>query len=808
MVLACQEALLFSEAPPISNEVTSAETRFLGARQAARTRLFSALSILAIVAVAQFVALSNQLTTQRNQTQVINIAGRQRMLAAQAADLADQLVDAADNDQRREYRNWLREDLDELTNNQRRLEDRHNDLNARGWPPAEVSELYHTGPYDVARSTRKFVRHGLSLIAAPANRLTRSNEDLFYLRDMSGSLVYSYDVVVRAYVASAEHRYDILLMYEALGLAALLLTLVLEVPLIFIPMQRAVNNSYRRLMREADSLLRAQKTARLGSWERSLATGEGWWSQQLREMAGLVDGEATPPFGSFNHPDDAAAVQEAVNRARRDDVPYSIEHRIITRAGKTLWIQHQGELTYGSDGRPTSMFGTAFDINERKLAEEQVEYAACFDAVTGLPNRMLLEDRLNQALASARRSAGIVALLSINLDRFKIITDSLGNLAGDHTLQAVSTRLKSLLRESDTVARVGGHEFAIVLSELNDGDSIGGIADKVITACALPYLIDTEEVYTTASIGIGLFPLDASESEELIRVASAAMYKAMDYPGGSYQVSAPEAHSDSFNRLSLERELRRAIERGELVLDYQPIVGMPGQVVGVEALIRWQHPLRGLTSPDIFLPLAEETGLIIPIGDWVLRTACAQAALWQRFRLPEFRIAVNISAVQFRSRKFLESVRDALASSGLPPSALELEITESIVMYDVDAAIETMRSIKDIGVALSVDDFGTGYSSLSYLKQFPIDTLKIDRSFVCGLPANRDDGAIVQAVLTLARNMGLRVVAEGVETNEQVAYLRSLECGQLQGYYFSRPLAAAAMERWILADIEPISAMS
>ena len=278
--------------------MTSAETKFQRARQAARTRLFSALSILAIVAVAQFVALSNQLATQRNQTQVINIAGRQRMLAAQAADLADQLVDAAGNDQLREYRNALREDLDELTNNQRRLEDRHNDLNARGWPPAEVSELYHTGPYDVARSTRKFVRHGLSLIAAPGNRLTLNNEDLFYLRDMSGSLVYSYDVIVRAYVASAEHRYDMLLMYEALGLAALLLTLVLEVPLVFIPMQRAVNNSYRQLMREADSLLRAQKTARLGSWERSLATGEGWWSQQLREMAGLVDGEATPPFGS------------------------------------------------------------------------------------------------------------------------------------------------------------------------------------------------------------------------------------------------------------------------------------------------------------------------------------------------------------------------------------------------------------------------------------------------------------------------------------------------------------------------------
>ena len=431
------------------------------------------------------------------------------------------------------------------------------------------------------------------------------------------------------------------------------------------------------------------------------------------------------------------------------------------------------------------------DITERKRAEERIDYLAQYDAVTGLPNRRLFNDRLALAVARDKRLGTMTALLLLDLDRFKEINETLGQRIGDEVLRAVTARLRERLREVDTVARLGGDEFAVIIESVAEKAQAYRVAEKILEAMAEPLEIEGEDVFVTASIGVALCPADADSSEHLIKNAELAMYQAKLDGRNAVHHYAPDPGPGRGVRLGMESGLRRAIERDELLLHFQPKVDIKtGVITGAEALLRWRNPDLGVVSPADFIPLAEETGLIVPIGEWVLYSACAQASAWRRLGWP-LAMAVNLSARQFRQKNLCEMVELALSDSGLAAPHLELEITESMIMHRAEHAITTLRRLRDIGVLLSVDDFGTGYSSLSYLKRFPVHKLKVDQSFVRELHHNADDAAIVRAVITLAQSLNLRTVAEGVENEQQLAYLAGLHCDEYQGYHFSKPLPAA-----------------
>jgi diguanylate cyclase (GGDEF)-like protein len=443
------------------------------------------------------------------------------------------------------------------------------------------------------------------------------------------------------------------------------------------------------------------------------------------------------------------------------------------------------------------------EIIERRRAEE----AAYYDTLTGLPNRTLFQERLPHALALAERSGQMLAVMLLDLDRFKTINETLGHAEGDRLLREVAERLTGCVRRSDTVARFAGDEFALLLMQITHTDDVARIARRtedavevaqnVLRVLEPPFVSGQHELYLTASIGIGLYPNDGEDSQTLWKNANSALYRAKEQGGHNYQFYTADMNAKALQRLTLENSLRHALERDEFVLHYQPQVDIDsGQIVGAEALVRWQHPELGLVSPSEFIPLAEDMGLIIPLGEWVLRTACAQNKEWQEAGLPLMRLSVNLSARQFQQPKLAEMIARALSETGLEPEQLELELTESALMGNAETAIETLRQIKATGVRLAIDDFGTGYSSLSYLKRLPIDVLKIDRSFVCESTTAPDDAAIVMAIIGLAHNLKLKVIAEGVETEEQLAFLRLLRCDEIQGDLCSRPLAAADFKRF------------
>jgi diguanylate cyclase len=419
----------------------------------------------------------------------------------------------------------------------------------------------------------------------------------------------------------------------------------------------------------------------------------------------------------------------------------------------------------------------------------QLQHVAMHDALSGLPNRLLLADRLSQAIAQAERHQSRFAVFVVDLDRFKAINDSLGHLAGDAMLKEVARRLASVLRKADTLARLGGDEFVLVLNEISSAPDVETIAGKVLADIARPVKLSDLELHTSASIGISLFPTDGTDAETLLQHADAAMYHAKKNGRNAYQLFVPAMSAFARDRLELENGLRRALVQGEFVLYYQPKVDVrDGGIDSAEALIRWQHPTRGLTAPLDFIPLAEESGLILPIGEWVLREACRQACAWQTAGLRPLRVAVNLSAQQFRQKNLVAVVRSALNAARLEPRYLELELTESAVMHDAEQSIEILQQLSALGVRISVDDFGTGYSSLSYLRRLPLDKLKIDRAFIRDVVTSRDDAAIVRAIVSLAHNLRLKVIAEGVETPDQLAFLRELGCDQYQGYHYSVPV--------------------
>ena len=433
------------------------------------------------------------------------------------------------------------------------------------------------------------------------------------------------------------------------------------------------------------------------------------------------------------------------------------------------------------------------DITERKQAEERMRHIAQSDSLTGLPNRLALQMRLAQTLPDARRHSWQVAIMFIDLDRFKIINDTLGHPVGDELLREVASRLSLVIRETDFVARLGGDEFVIVLPGINNPADAAIVANKIIGTLSSPILADGNELHTSPSIGISIFPDDGNDGDTILKNADTAMYHAKSAGRNNYQFYAGEMNKTATERLDIERKLRHAISRNELALCYQPQFSADGShPTGVEALIRWHHPTDGIISPVRFIPIAEETGLIVEIGEWVLRTACHEMKNWIDAGLQPIRVAVNISARQLRRRDFCEVVAGALAESGLPAELLELEITESAVMENPEEAISILQSIGRMGVTLAIDDFGTGYSSLAYLKLFPIDHLKIDRSFVADIETDLNDRAIAFGTIALAHSLGLNVIAEGVETADQLELLRSNACDEVQGYLFSKPLTSSA----------------
>ena len=473
----------------------------------------------------------------------------------------------------------------------------------------------------------------------------------------------------------------------------------------------------------------------------------------------------------------AAAVNgEAVRNA---------EVEIYSKDRSRKWISVNLQAERDNAGNILFINGTTEDITARKLAEERVQFLAYFDALTGLPNRALMNDRLTQALATARRRNEKVAVMFLDLDRFKNINDSLGHTVGDILLKEVAERLKGCTREQDTVSRIGGDEFVILLTGVDDASLV---ASRIVAALSATFEAKGYSLSTSCSIGISMFPDHGDVGETLIKYADQAMYSAKDSGRNAFRFFTPDMNRRITDRATLENDLRLALEREEFFLVYHPqIVIESGELAGFEALIRWRHPQFGLVPPDKFIGIAENTGLILPIGEWVLNTACSQARKWVEKGLLKVPIAVNVSAVQFRQVEFCELITRALAKSGLRPQYLELELTESLLLTNQDVMLSVLRRLKKMGLSLAIDDFGTGYSSLSYLKQFRVNKLKIDRSFIREITTNADDAAITTAIINMAKSLSLTVVAEGVEDEAQFEFLRAHKCDQIQGYYISKP---------------------
>ena len=504
-------------------------------------------------------------------------------------------------------------------------------------------------------------------------------------------------------------------------------------------------------------------------------------------------------------------IHDLIHHTYPDGRPYPLADCAVRRATEAGEAHHcNNEVHWRADGtsfpveywsRPMYKDGeligsvVAFnDISQRKQTEEALHQLAYFDSLTSLPNRQLFNDRLHHALSDAKRRNRLVAMMLLDLDRFKVVNDTMGHEAGDILLREIADRLKHSIRANDTVSRLGGDEFALIFTDVEESRHIAQLAQKILSQFSTPIMIDGREVFSGASIGIALYPSDTEDADELLKFADSAMYHAKELGRNNYQFYSHEMTASAHERLQMETDLRRAIDQNEFLLHCQPLVNsMNGTPTGMEALIRWRDPAGKLIPPLQFIPLAEDTGLIVPIGKWVLETACAQLKAWHAAGHTQLTMSVNVAARQFRDASFIEMVRNAIQSAGIPPQSLELEITESILLENSDDTLHTLNTLKSMGISLAIDDFGTGYSSLSYLKRFPIDRVKIDRSFVRDLASDNNDLAIVRAIIALAQAMRLSVIAEGVETKEQLALLHREDCHDYQGYYFARPMDAESI---------------
>ena len=546
------------------------------------------------------------------------------------------------------------------------------------------------------------------------------------------------------------------------------------------------------LQRSDERMRMAVEAARIGFWDWDVIRDEQVWSDICKELLGLRP-ESTTNFQvliNSVHPDDRKALGDELKAAIEEKRDYGLEFRAVWPDGSVHWQAAKGRAFFDETGHTTRMAGIVMDITARKVAEKQIQYLAYYDALTGLPNRTLLEDRMATALAGARRRNDKVAILFFDLDRFKDINDSMGHPVGDVLLQQVAERLKTCAREQDTVARVGGDEFIIMLTGLKDVPDTAIAAERLMDAMIGLYSIQGHAVGITCSVGISIFPEHGADGEVLIKNADAAMYSAKESGGNNFRFFTEDMNAQVMERLALENGLRLALDKKELFLVYQPQVDIAsGKITGLEALLRWQHPELGLVPPDKFIRIAENSGLILPIGEWVLRTACSQVRKWQDEGLPAVTIAVNVSAIQFRQDGFCELIRRVLDETGLAPHYLELELTESLLLANADVMFSVVEELNAMGLTLAVDDFGTGYSSFSYLKRYRVSKLKIDRIFIRDVAVNPDDAAITSAIISMAKSLRLKVIAEGVETEAQMSFLRAHRCDEIQGYYFSKPLS-------------------
>ena len=469
--------------------------------------------------------------------------------------------------------------------------------------------------------------------------------------------------------------------------------------------------------------------------------------------------------------------------------------------GELFWEMNSISSIKDERGSITHFLAVKEDVTKRKWAEETIVHLAYHDALTDLPNRFLMQDRFNQALSQARRRKKLVGLMLLGIDRFKGVNEMAGHSVGDQVLQAVAKRLSGCVREVDTVARLGGDEFMILLPEMNFVEEAATIAQQILDVIKPSFNYNGHELNLTCSVGVSVYPHDGEDVESLLKDAETALGRAKQQGRNNYKLYTPTMHVETFGRMVLENSMRKALSREEFLIHYQPVVDLrTKRMIGMEALLRWQHPDIGLVSPVEFIPIAEENGLIVPIGEWVIRTACAQNKAWQKAGMPRMRVAVNLSARQFQHANLLEMVEWVLKEVDLDPQCLEFEITESIAMENVDFTLTILKRFKEMGVGISIDDFGTGYSSLNYLKQFPIDILKIDRSFIRELTVDANNQAIVSAVIALAHSLNFKVTAEGVETPEQLDFLKRQKCDNMQGYFFSKPVPTEQFEALVMQN--------
>ncbi len=552
----------------------------------------------------------------------------------------------------------------------------------------------------------------------------------------------------------------------------------------------------------------AARGANDGLWDWDLRSNRIYYSYRWKSMLGYGERELSDHpeewFGRV-HPDDRDELEAKITGHLDGRNPhFESEYRIMHRDGTFRWVLSRGLAVRGKNNQATRMAGSQTDITMRKKAEEQLVYDAFHDALTGLPNRALFMDRLQHVIASSRRHKGyIYAVLFLDMDRFKIINDSLGHNVGDLLLVAVGRKLSESLRPGDTVARLGGDEFAVLLDGIAELKDAADIAERINSKMAAPLLIKGNEVFTSVSIGIAWSDQSYERPEQILRDADIAMYQAKAKGSGCYEVFDSRMHANVLDRLQLEADLRGAVDHHEFVMHYQPIMHLRNErLIGFEALVRWEHPKRGKLYPLEFIPLAEENGLINAIGDWAIRESCRQLSIWQRQypRKPPLTMSINISGKQFSQPDLIEKLKAILTETGVQAESVALEITESMIMDNIDAAVATMASLREMGFDIHIDDFGTGYSSLSYLHRFPVTALKIDRTFISKLTETGENKEIINSIISLANSLNLKVIAEGVEMTHQLSRVKELQCRYGQGFLFSQPMEPRAIDRWIKAE--------
>lgn len=557
-------------------------------------------------------------------------------------------------------------------------------------------------------------------------------------------------------------------------------------------------------------LVEAQRLAGLTAWEWDIGRDLLSWSNQTFRDFGLEsDIVSIESFWQLVHPDDRQLVRHAFVAALKGQKSFGQDFRVLLPNGAVKFFHCQAQTQYGSDGRATYMAGSAQDITERKRMEDEVRKLALYDPLTGLPNRLLFREELERAMLRAKRSGTMIGILFLDLDKFKRINDSLGHDNGDHLLREIAARLRHSARGEEVVARFGGDEFTMLIGPLKNADEASRVAQRIVRAFAEPVQLQGQELFASTSIGISLYPTDATDASELIKNADTAMYAAKSMGRNGYQFYDRSMNESTLAKLEFDVAMRRGLSRGEFVLHYQPRIDTrTNQVVGCEALIRWNHPVQGLILPDQFIGIAEESGFIIPMGKWVIDQACWRQRAWRDMGLPRIPIAVNLSALHFVRAEIVAEIHEALTRHGLEGRDLELEVTETVFMQDTAVSAGILGDLSAMGIKIIIDDFGVGFSSMNYLQRMPVNALKIDRSFVSQAPHNNRNGAIVKAIVAMATSLELGVIAEGVETAEEEEFLMRIGCHEMQGYWFGHPVPEKEFAQRHLVAERPVAAIA